>query len=199
MPQKKTGKKTTRTTRYSGSSRTTRRSSKKPKVYIPAYKVIILCCTIITICMALLLITNLKETDSKYFDEIVQFANDIRMVALPVLKEKNGYLLNSMLVPFLLSGLDLYVNGVSDPASIDKAWKYGTGAPRGPFEIFDVVGINTAYHIVMQYQKVPGLISPLLKKMLMPYNFKGMEKVLKKYLDEGKLGKAAGEGFYKYN
>ena len=139
-----------------------------------------------------------SQTDSKYFDEIVKFANDIRMIALPVLKEKNGYLLNSMLVPFLLSGLDLYVNGVSDPESIDKAWKYGTGAPRGPFEIFDVVGINTAYHIVMQYQKVPGLISPLLKKMLMPYNFKGMEKVLKKYLDEGKLGKAAGEGFYKY-
>ncbi|MBQ3729694.1 MAG: 3-hydroxyacyl-CoA dehydrogenase, partial [Spirochaetales bacterium] len=100
------------------------------------------------------------QTDSRYFDEIVQFANDIRMAALPVLKEKNGYLLNSMLVPFLLSGLDLYVNGVSDPESIDKAWKLGTGAPRGPFEIFDVVGINTAYHIVMQYQKVPGLISP---------------------------------------
>ena len=139
------------------------------------------------------------QTDSKYFDEIVQFANDIRMVALPVLKEKNGYLLNSMLVPFLLSGLDLFVNGVSDPESIDKAWKLGTGAPRGPFEIFDVVGINTAYHIVMQYQKVPGLISPLLKKMMMPYNFKGMEKVLKKYLDEGKLGRSSGEGFYKYN
>ena len=138
------------------------------------------------------------QTDSRYFDEIVQFANDIRMAALPVLKEKNGYLLNSMLVPFLLSGLDLYVNGVSDPESIDKAWKLGTGAPRGPFEIFDVVGINTAYHIVMQYQKVPGLISPLLKKMLMPYNFKGMEKVLKKYLDEGKLGRSSGEGFYKY-
>ncbi len=72
MPQKKTGKKTTRTTRSSGSSRTTRRSSKKPKVYIPAYKVIILCCTIITICMALLLITNLKESDSKISDAIAE-------------------------------------------------------------------------------------------------------------------------------
>ena len=138
------------------------------------------------------------ETAQESFDAAVAFANDIRMVALPVLKEKAGYLLNSMLVPFLLSGLDLYVNGVSDPASIDKAWKFGTGAPRGPFEIFDVVGVKTAYNIVLQYQKVPGLFSPLLKKMMLPYNFKGMKEVLGKMIEEGKLGKAAGEGFYKY-
>ena len=138
------------------------------------------------------------ETSREAFDAVMAFANDIRMVALPVNKEKNGYLLNSMLVPFLLSGLDLYVNGVSDPASIDKAWKYGTGAPRGPFEIFDVGGINAAYNIVLQYQKVPGLFSPLLKKMMMPYNFKGMIAVFKKMIDEGKLGRSSGEGFYKY-
>ncbi len=138
------------------------------------------------------------QTSKEAFEAVIAFANDIRMVALPVNKEKNGYLLNSMLVPFLLSGLDLYVNGVSDPESIDKAWKYGTGAPRGPFEIFDVVGINTAYNIVLQYQKVPGLFSPLLRKMMMPYNFKGMIEVFKKMIEEGKLGKSAGQGFYKY-
>lgn len=140
-----------------------------------------------------------EQTDKKYFDEIVQFANDIRMVALPVHKEKNGYLLNSMLVPFLLSGLDLFVNDVSDAESIDKAWKLGTGAPRGPFEIFDVVGLKTAYNIVLQYQKVPGLFTSLLRKMMMPYNFKGMKAVLEKYISEGKLGRSTGEGFYKYN
>ena len=139
-----------------------------------------------------------EKTDNKYFDDIVKFANDIHMIALPVLKEKNGYLLNSMLVPFLLSGLDLYASGVSDPKSIDIAWKNGTGAPKGPFEIFDTVGLKTAYNIVMQYQKVPGLLSPLLKKMMMPYNFKAMAKILKDYIDQGKLGKSSGEGFYKY-
>ncbi len=138
------------------------------------------------------------KTDHKYFEEVVQFANYIHMIALPVLKEKNGYLLNSMLVPFLLSGLDLLANGVSDPKSIDTAWKCGTGAPKGPFEIFDTVGLKTAYNIVLQYQKVPGLFSPLLKKMMMPYNFKAMEKILKKYIDEGKLGMSSKEGFYKY-
>lgn len=137
-------------------------------------------------------------TEKKYFDEIAEFANEIRMIGLPVNKEKNGYLLNSMLVPFLLSGLDLYVSGVSDPESIDTAWTRGTGAPKGPFQIFDTVGLTTAYNIVMQYQKVPGLLSPLLKKMMLPYNFKKMEAVLKKYIDEGKLGISSGEGFYKY-
>lgn len=138
------------------------------------------------------------KTEKQYFDAIMEFAKEIRMFPLPVLKEKSGYLLNSMLVPFLMSGLDLFVNGVSDVASIDNAWKLATGAPNGPFEIFDTVGVTTAYNIVLQYRKVPGLISPLLKKMMMPYNFKGMEKVLKQMLDEGKLGKASGEGFYKY-
>lgn len=138
------------------------------------------------------------QTDRRYFDELIRFAGDIRMIALPVNKEKNGYLLNSMLVPFLLSGLDLYVSGVSDPASIDTAWKNGTGAPLGPFEIIDKVGLQTAYNIVHQYQKVPGLLSPMLKKMMMPYNFKKMEEVLSKFIAEGKVGRSSGEGFYKY-
>ena len=139
-----------------------------------------------------------NQTEQKYFDEVMEFGNQIRMISLPVKKEKNGYLLNSMLVPFLLSGLDLYVSGVSDPQSIDIAWTRGTGAPKGPFQIFDTVGLTTAYNIVMQYQKVHGLFSPLLKKMMMPYNFKKMAEVLKKYIDEGKLGMSSGEGFYKY-
>lgn len=137
-------------------------------------------------------------TDKKYFDELVEFANAIRMIALPVMKEKNGYLLNSMLVPFLLSAMDLVAAGVSDPKSIDTAWVRGTGSPRGPFQIVDIVGVQTAYNIVLQYQKVPGLLSPLLKKMMMPYNFKTMLQLLKQMLDEGKTGVAAGEGFYKY-
>ena len=139
------------------------------------------------------------ETDMKYFEKVLEFANDIRMIGLPVKKEKSGYLLNSMLVPFLLSGLDLYANGISDPQSIDIAWTRGTGAPKGPFQIFDTVGLTTAYNIVKQYQSVPGIFSPLLKKMMMPYNFKKMEEILKKYIDEGKLGMSSGEGFYKYN
>ena len=138
------------------------------------------------------------KTDSKYFDEIVRFAKSINMIALPVKEEKAGYLLNSMLVPFLLSAMDMVANGISDPESIDKAWTLGTGAPKGPFQIIDTVGLTTAKNIVVEYQKVPGIISPLLKKMMLPYNYKAMLELLNKYIEEGKLGKSTGEGFYKY-
>ena len=137
-------------------------------------------------------------TDEKYFNQVKEFAKSIRMIPLPIKKEKSGYLLNSMLVPFLLSGMDLLANGISDPESIDKAWTLGTGAPKGPFQIIDVVGLQTAYNIVEQYQRVPGLLNPLLKKMMLPYNYKGMLAILKKYMDEGKMGVSSGEGFYKY-
>jgi 3-hydroxybutyryl-CoA dehydrogenase len=120
------------------------------------------------------------------------------MVPLTAREEKSGYLLNSMLVPFLLSAMDLLANGISDAETIDKAWTLGTGAPRGPFEILDVVGLITAKNMVLQYQKVPNLFDPLLKKMMLPYNFDGMLKILDKYIDEGKLGRSTGEGFYKY-
>ncbi len=140
-----------------------------------------------------------KDTDDKYFKEVVEFGKKINMIPLEVREEKAGYLLNSLLVPFLLSAMDLLANGVSDPETIDKAWTLGTGAPRGPFQIIDVVGLETAKNIVEQYQKVPNILDPLLKKMLLPYNYDGMLKILNKYMNEGKLGKASGEGFYKYN
>lgn len=131
-----------------------------------------------------------SETDSRYFDQIMDFAREIRMIPLPVRKEKSGYLLNSMLVPLLFSGMDLYVCGVSDPESIDRAWTLGTGAPKGPFQMMDVIGLTTVYNIVSMYGKMPAASAP--------YHFQDMAAMLKKHLDEGTIGIAAGEGFYKY-
>lgn len=131
------------------------------------------------------------KTSEYAFNEVIDFSKSIRMIPLPLNKEKSGYLLNSMLIPLLFSSLDLLVNGISDVKSIDTAWKRGTGSPKGPFEILDTVGLKTAYNIVLMYVKIP--------KFLAPYNFKGMESLLKKYIEEGKLGKSSGEGFYKYD
>ena len=137
-------------------------------------------------------------TDEKYFNEIIKFAEAINMIPLAAREEKSGYILNSMLVPFLLSAMDLVANKISDPETIDKAWTLGTGAPKGPFEIIDTVGLITAKNIVLEYQKVPNIFDPLLKKMMLPYNFDGMLEILNKYIAEGKIGKSSGEGFYKY-
>ncbi|MFA6755547.1 MAG: 3-hydroxyacyl-CoA dehydrogenase [Bacilli bacterium] len=130
------------------------------------------------------------KTDKKYYDEVVKFASDIRMVPLQLHKEKNGYILNSMLVPFLFAGLDLVATGVSDPETVDKTWVLGTGAPKGPFQIIDIVGLTTAYNIVLMYVKIPSFLAP--------YHFKDISKLLKQYMDEGKMGVSSGEGFYKY-
>jgi len=70
MPQKKTT--TKKSVSNSRKSKTSRRTSKKSKVYIPAYRAIILCCVIITICMGLLLVTTLKTPNQRLTDSVVE-------------------------------------------------------------------------------------------------------------------------------
>ena len=129
-----------------------------------------------------------SETQQEYYDEVVKFAEDINMVPLKLKKEQPGYILNSMLVPFLSAAEALLANDVADHETIDKTWILATGAPIGPFRILDIVGLTTAYNIVIMNPEAgdknttPGKIAALLK-----------EKI-----DEGKTGINAGEGFYKY-
>ncbi len=123
-------------------------------------------------------------TDAEAYEAVVDFATRTGLEAIRVLKEQPGYLLNSMLVPFLEAASHLLVNGVADAATIDKTWKLGTGAPKGPFEIYDIVGLNTAYNISSQGDETSKKFAALLKSQ---------------YIDQGKLGAATGEGFYKYN
>lgn len=128
-------------------------------------------------------------TSEESFQAIVQLSNEIGMIPLEVKKEQPGYLLNSLLVPLLSAAEALLVNGVSDPQTIDKAWQLGTGAPAGPFRILDVVGLETAYNIALMrasQDSDPNSQSNRIAKML------------KEYIDAGKTGINAGEGFYKY-
>ncbi|MBB4823335.1 3-hydroxybutyryl-CoA dehydrogenase [Sporosarcina luteola] len=127
-------------------------------------------------------------TDPAVFDSVIDFAKAIGMVALPLQKEQPGYILNSLLVPFLDAAEMLLIKEVADVQTIDKTWMIATGAPMGPFAILDVVGIKTAYHIVKTKAEATGQeeltkLADLLKT---------------EYLDKGKLGRETGEGFYKY-
>ena len=129
-------------------------------------------------------------TSQETIHQVIAFARDIHMIPLQLHKEKNGYLLNSMLVPFLLSALDLWATDVSDPKTIDTTWVRGTGAPKGPFAICDVVGMKTCDEIVSMFLKVPSFLAP--------YHFKEIHKRLQEMIAQNKLGVSSGEGFFKY-
>ena len=127
-------------------------------------------------------------TDMQYFAEVMKFAASIRMVPVKVLKEQPGYLLNSMLVPFLTAAESLWAGGVGDTADIDMAWRLGTGSPLGPFQILDIVGLTTAYNI--------GSMNPAAKD---PTSIQAkVVSLLKEKIDKGETGVAAGKGFYEY-
>ncbi|RIV21494.1 3-hydroxyacyl-CoA dehydrogenase [Fibrisoma montanum] len=127
-------------------------------------------------------------TDPAVFDTVVDFAKAIGMVALPIHKEQPGYILNSLLVPLLEAALRLYVKGVADPETIDKTWMIATGAPNGPFAIYDVVGLTTAYNITLKNAEATGDTDMLQAAQLLKENF----------IDKGKLGVATRAGFYTY-
>ncbi len=129
-----------------------------------------------------------STTAERVFHEVIAFAKEIGMVALPPQKEQAGYIVNSPLVPLLSSAQKLPVTGIADIETIDKTWMLATGAPVGPFGMLDIVGINTAYPIARTRAEHTGdkayqAVADLLKN---------------NYMDQGKLGEATGEGFYKY-
>ena len=121
--------------------------------------------------------------DPAVFDALVKFATDIGMVPIPIRKEKAGYVLNSLLVPFLNAAAELAADGYADPQDVDKVWRIATGAPMGPFQIYDMIGLNTPYNILSHGDARAQQIAAWLKE---------------NYIDKGKLGIASGEGFYSY-
>ncbi|WP_420908094.1 3-hydroxyacyl-CoA dehydrogenase [Macrococcus armenti] len=127
-------------------------------------------------------------TDKKYEEEVLKFAESIGLIALHVLKETPGYILNSILVPFLEAGKKLYVSGVADIETIDKTWMAATGMNMGPFGALDVIGLNTDYHITLANAEKND--DELLLK------FANLMK--EEYIDKGNLGVSTGKGFYTY-
>ncbi|MEU4813123.1 3-hydroxyacyl-CoA dehydrogenase [Nocardia fluminea] len=124
------------------------------------------------------------RTDPAVFAAVAAFAKAIGMVPIELHKEKAGYVLNSLLVPFLNSGIELAAGGYAEPAAVDETWRIATGAPMGPFQILDIVGLTTPYNILING-------SPAHKKLA--------AWLQENYIDKGKLGVATGEGFYRYS
>ncbi|MBW8202074.1 3-hydroxyacyl-CoA dehydrogenase [Flagellimonas abyssi] len=127
-------------------------------------------------------------TSPKVFNDMVEFAKRIGMLPLPLHKEQPGYILNSLLVPLLGAALDLVVNEVADPPTVDKTWMKATGAPVGPCAILDVVGITTAYNI----NKMAA------EKTQDADKIKVVKYLEENFINKNKLGVATGAGFYTY-
>ena len=127
-----------------------------------------------------------SETDKNVINEIIKFAEKINMIPLPINKEQPGYILNTLLGPWLQSAAMLWANGIADAETIDKTWVLGTGSPNGPMRTFDIIGLKTIYNI---YQS---------KKESELDTFKLFLLKIKEMIDNGKTGVESGEGFYKY-
>ncbi|MFC6012654.1 3-hydroxyacyl-CoA dehydrogenase [Nocardia lasii] len=125
-----------------------------------------------------------EQTDPAVFTAVVEFAKAIGMVPIELHKEKAGYVLNSLLVPFLNSGIALAAGGYAEPAAVDETWRIATGAPMGPFQILDIVGLTTPYNILSNGDDEHKKLAAWLKQ---------------NYIDKGKLGAGSGEGFYRYD
>lgn len=123
-------------------------------------------------------------TDPEVFEAVAQFAEEIGMVPIRIYKEQPGYVLNSLLVPLLDAAAQLLVRGVASVEDIDKTWRIATGAPNGPFEIFDVVGMMTPYALNKDSENAESR--------------EFAELIKRDYIDKGYLGKGSGRGFYTY-
>lgn len=88
-----------------------------------------------------------EGTSPEIFERVVKFAAEIGMVPIPIHKEQNGYILNTLLIPLLTAAQELFFNGVSDVETIDKTWMIAMGTEMGLFGILDKIGLQTAYHV----------------------------------------------------
>ena len=100
--------------------------------------------------------------------------------------DKPGFIVNRLLVPYLLDAIRSFEHGLGTVEDIDKGMKLGTGYPMGPFTLLDFVGLDTTYYIANimfeEYREPAYAPPPLLKRMVLA----------------GRLGKKSGQGFYKY-
>jgi 3-hydroxybutyryl-CoA dehydrogenase len=101
-------------------------------------------------------------------------------------RDNSGFIVNRLLVPYLLDAIRAYEEGVGTLEEIDKGMQLGCGHPMGPFTLLDFVGLDTTYSIANimfdEYREKRFAPPPLLKQMV----------------QAGRLGKKAGRGFYEY-
>jgi 3-hydroxybutyryl-CoA dehydrogenase len=130
-----------------------------------------------------------SETSPDTLEAITRFAIEIGMVPIPIQKEQNGYVLNTMNVALANAAQTLVTNGVATSEYIDRTYMImNRGCATGPCGLIDVVGMNTIYNIFSHWSEVNNDAQM----------GKNAAYIKEHFLDKGLLGLAAGEGYYKY-
>ena len=135
--------------------------------------------------MKLVEVIRALTTSDETYQAVFAFAQSLGKDPITA-PDKPGFIVNRLLVPYLLDAIRSFEHGLGTIEDIDKGMKLGTGYPMGPFTLLDFVGLDTTYYIANimfdEYREPAYAPPPLLKRMVLA----------------GRLGKKSGQGFYKY-
>ncbi|HKM80436.1 MAG TPA: 3-hydroxybutyryl-CoA dehydrogenase [Candidatus Acidoferrum sp.] len=136
--------------------------------------------------MKLVEVVRTIATDPIVYDEMVEFG--VKLGKTPVrAQDGGGFIVNRLLVPYLLDAIRALEEGVGSVLDIDNSMKLGCGYPMGPFTLLDFVGLDTTYYISQimfdEFKEKRFAAPPLLKRMVLA----------------GWHGKKSGRGFYDYS
>ncbi len=135
--------------------------------------------------MQLVEVVRTIATNDQVFEAAYEFGKSLGKVPVRT-SDKTGFIVNRLLVPYMLDAIRAFEEGVGSIPDIDNAMKLGCGYPMGPFTLLDFVGLDTTYyitHVMFEEFKERRFASPpLLKRLVMA----------------GWYGRKTGKGFYDY-
>ena len=135
--------------------------------------------------MKLVEVVRTIATSDETFETVFEFARSLGKDPIRA-RDNSGFVVNRLLVPYLLDAVRALEEGVGSREDIDKGMELGCGHPMGPLKLLDFVGLDTTYYIAQimfdEYREKRFAPPPLLKRMVLA----------------GRLGKKSGRGFYEY-